>query len=546
MLLKADATAQKLRGGYYTPTNLADFLTRYFASDNTIKTILEPSCGDGVFLESIVKYFNPDNIDYVKAYEIFDEEAEKARRRVANRFNIDVINGDFIEEYFKLSWEKPFDLIIGNPPYIRYQYLSERQRELQSQILVSHGMKANKLINSWVCFLVACIQLLSESGKICFIVPAELLQVAYAEDLRLFMANTLSRITLITFEELVFDEAEQEIIVLIGEKSKEYGETLIGVKQLKNLDSLNFLDLRDIEYIPLTHTKDKWTKYFTHDYEVDLIEVLRNDDRFITFDDIGIVNIGITTGNNKYFSVDKSTVEKYELSNVTIPLIGRSAHAHGVYFTYDDWMKNVNDNKRAFLVHFPSDIPYEEYPPLHKKYIEEGEKAKINEGYKCSIRDRWYIVPSVWVPDAFILRRNDKFPKFVLNNINAVSTDTMHRIKFNDGIDKNKVLLSYYNSITFAFTEINGRSYGGGVLEILPREVGKIKLPYLQDFDDKKTEELISIIDKNIRNNGNIEEVLDIVDKEVLIDYLGLDKEVCMLFRNIWKKLMKRRRDRSR
>jgi len=546
MLLKADATTQKLRGGYYTPVVLADSIIQYFTNDNTIRTILEPSSGDGVFLESIEKYFTPENIDYVRAYETFEEEAEKSRIKIDNRFNIDVISGDFLENYFRLLEERPFDLIVGNPPYIRYQYLTEIQRELQSKILVSHGMKSNKLINAWVCFLVACIQLLSENGKIAFIIPAELLQVVYAEDLRLFMSNTLSKITLITFEELVFDEAEQEVIILIGEKDNVIRDTIIGIKQLRNLDCLMGLNLTEIEYQPLTHTKDKWTKYFTNDHEVDLINRIRNDNRFITFRDISVVNVGITTGNNKYFSVDKDIVAKYQFEDVTLPLIGRSAHAHGIYFTHEDWIKNVNNNKKAFLINFTSDIPYEEYPELHKEYIQKGENEDAHIGYKCSIRDRWYIVPSIWIPDAFILRRNDTFPKFVLNNINAVSTDTMHRIKFHDGINRDKILLSYYNSITFAFTEINGRSYGGGVLEILPGEVSKVKLPNIQDFDDTRTRELLTIIDDCIRSNGNIEQVLDIIDREILVEHLGLDLEICYQFREIWKKLMERRRSRSK
>ena len=48
----------------------------------------------------------------------------------------------------------------------------------------------------------------------------------------------------------------------------------------------------------------------------------------------------------------------------------------------------------------------------------------------------------------------------------------MHRMKINDGVDKRLLLLSYYNSVSFAFAETCGRSYGGGVLEILPGEMG--------------------------------------------------------------------------
>ena len=82
-------------------------------------------------------------------------------------------------------------------------------------------------------------------------------------------------------------------------------------------------------------------------------------------------------------------------------MIGRSSHARGVYFTYEDWQKNINKNERAYLIHFPDDIAFQDYPELHKKYIIDGENRGENKGYKCKIRDRWYIVPSVWVPDAF-------------------------------------------------------------------------------------------------------------------------------------------------
>lgn len=90
--------------------------------------------------------------------------------------------------------------------------------------------------------------------------------------------------------------------------------------------------------------------------------------------------------------------------------------------------------------------------------------------------------------------QNNLYPKFVLNECNAVSTDTMHRIKFNDGVDPENVLLAYYNSISFAFTEICGRSYGGGVLEILPGEMGNILLPKVERIDPALRDKLLRLI----------------------------------------------------
>lgn len=541
MRLKKDSSEQKLRGAYYTPLQLANAMVSLVVSQN-INNVLEPSCGDGVFLDSLASLNFINDIPDVTAVEIEPDEAEKVRNNYKENANVHVLNEDFLGFYQQVYGKQTYDLILGNPPYIRYQYLTETQRDIQSRILTSHGMKSNKLINAWVAFLVACVQLLSENGKIAFVIPAEILQVVYAEDLRLFLSNQFSKITLLTFEQLVFPDIEQEILVFIGEKGKE--EKGIRIIELSDLEDFKKLNLNSNEFQKLEHVKEKWTKYFVSAEEIKVIQSIRDDKRFTKFSDLALINVGITTGNNTYFSVDKATNKQYDLSSVTLPLIGRSSHVHGIYFTDSDWQENIQDNKRAMLISFP-DTPYETYPSKHKEYIKLGEENGENKGYKCSIRDRWYIVPSVWIPDAFFLRRNNLYPKFVLNQCNAVSTDTMHRIKFNEGVKAENVLLSYYNSISFAFTEICGRSYGGGVLEILPGEVGNIMLPVVNDIDEALKKELLERIDTIVRNDENIEVALDLVDQRLLVEVLGIDKNICISCRQIWKKMQKRRLGRG-
>lgn len=542
MRLKKDSSEQKLRGAYYTPLQLSNAMVNLCASEN-IHTVLEPSCGDGVFLDSLRQLNLIEQIGTIDAVEIEPDEAEKVQRNYRTYQNLHVLNEDFFEFYSRMvDAQTQYDLILGNPPYIRYQYLTETQRELQSNILTSHGMKANKLINAWVAFLVACVQLLSENGRIAFVIPAEILQVAYAEDLRLFLSEHLAKITLITFEQLVFPDIEQEVVVFIGEKgSVEKGIRIIEMNDLSGFDKL---DLQQNGFQKMQHVKEKWTRYFTTAKEMELIQTIRTDKRFARFADYGIINVGITTGNNGYFSISEEVCDEYDLESVTLPLIGRSSHAHGIFFTDEDWKKNKASGKSARLVNFP-DIPIEDYPEQHKAYIALGEANGENVGYKCSIRDRWYIVPSVWVPDAFFLRRNNFYPKFVLNLCNAVSTDTMHRMKFNSDVKPENILLAYYNSISFAFTEICGRSYGGGVLEILPGEMGNIMLPKLDAIDEETCRSLLKRIDAVVREGDDIEKALDIVDKEILVDALGIEAEWCEKCRAIWKKMQRRRLGRG-
>lgn len=541
MILKENSSEQKLRGAYYTPLPLAEMMIGLFRNDPVIRSVLEPSCGDGVFVDGLIRTGAIKQIETVTAVEIDEAEAGKVSDKAGDEEKITVLNQDFFE-FYKKNMNNRYDLILGNPPYIRYQYLTEDQRDSMSAILTSHGMKSNKLVNTWVGFLVACVQMLSAHGRIVFVIPAEIMQVAYAQDLRLFLADSLSKITLITFEELVFPDIEQEIVVFIGEKGG--AEKGIRIIELSNLSDLEGFDLDVNEFQKMQHVHEKWTKYFTDKKENELIRDIRSHEKFRKLSDIAVINVGITTGNNKYFSVDQKTVDQFGLDETVRPLIGRSSHAHSVYFKEQDWKRNVEAGKAAYLIDFP-DIPYKDYPKKYKKYIRQGEKAGEHKGYKCSIRERWYRIPSIWVPDAFFLRRNNLYPKFVLNCCDAVSTDTMHRIKFKEGFEPERIALSYYNSISFAFTEICGRSYGGGVLEILPGEVGEIMVPDLDSLPIGKVRETLSQVDQIIRQDDDIERALDLVDEQILVEEVGVSKETCRKARKIWKKLQRRRLKRS-
>lgn len=131
-------------------------------------------------------------------------------------------------------------------------------------------------------------------------------------------------------------------------------------------------------------------------------------------------------------------------------------------FTRDDWQKNVEIGAKAHLLVFPPKAK-EIFNEGVQAYIEYGENNNINKGYKTSIRDYWYVIPSIKLSDALFLRRNNQYPKFVLNKAEAYTTDTMHRVFIREGVNKKAFVASYYNSLSFAFAEILGRNFGGGV-----------------------------------------------------------------------------------
>lgn len=533
MQLIENASAEKLRGAYYTPVEIAKFILQWGINGSSDSEILEPSCGDGVFLECL----NNEKMAFKKitAVEFETEEANKAR--AINLENSYVRNDDFHQ--FCLNTSDRYDLIVGNPPFIRYQYYDSDQQILADEIFKRAGLKRTKLTNAWVTFVVGCSMLLKEQGKLGFVVPSELLQVKYAQQLRKFLETHFNKINIISFENLVFEDIQQEVVLLLCEKNLS-SEHLIEHIEVADIKGLFQLDPKRLKFPTkkIDFHSDKWTYYFLDKSELNLLEKIRCKSRS-TIGSYADVEVGITTGSNDYFTVPQSIVNIYQLNEYARPMVGRSVQVNSLCFTKADWQTNIESGAKAMLLVFS--------PNAHvignegtKAYLASGESNKIHEGYKTSIRDQWYVIPSIKLSDALFLRRNNQYPKFVLNEANAYTTDTMHRVFIHEGVNKKALLASYYNSLSFAFAEILGRNFGGGCLELMPSEVSDIFIPYRIE-----NEKLFDTIDQMLRDKKSPDEILDITDEYILCDGLGLSKDEASLCRSIWHKTMGRRLGRK-
>ena len=539
-------TDQKLRGGYYTPKIIRDFLVNW-AVDSTTKSILEPSCGDGGFFETV---FDGEykKIKEVVGIELNPEEAKKAEK-IVSKFgkNSTIVNDDFFKYYVTTLEKKKFDVILGNPPFIRYQYFDEEQQNAAQQAMLSAGIKIDKLSNIWAPFLIASVTCLNEGGRLAMVIPGEIMHVNYSSKIRLFLSELQAKITLITFNQLVFPDVQQEVILLLIDKQKKsekienFTNSKMNIIQLKDVESLNFFDLNSIpvnQYKNVKPTEEKWTKFFLTKEQLKELDIIEKNSLVSKLGDLATVDVGIVTGANEYFVVNEDILKKYELEKISLPLVGRSLHINGLIFEKKDWNENKKKQIASHLLNFP-DNKYENYSELMKKYIEMGEKNNIHEGYKTGIRKRWYQVPSIWKPDAFLMRRSHKFPKLVLNNADSFTTDTMHRVKIKEDVDLQSLIFCFYNSITMASCEIIGRSHGGGVLEILPNDAETILIPY-----KKIAAKHLQKIDSMFRKNREIDPVLDYVDDILLKDHLNLSSKSILEFRTIQKTLTKRRLNR--
>ncbi len=537
--MKSEVKSEKLRGGYYTPEPIAQFICNWAIDINT-KGILEPSCGDGVFLNEAAKKvmeINPDLSieDTIVGIELFEEEAKKA-----STYGTKVIFGDFFGFYKdNIEGKQKFDVIIGNPPFIRYQNVDVDSREIAFQLMRSAGLHPNKLTNIWLPFLVLSALALSKNGKLGMVIPAELFQVSYAGETREFLAKYFDRLTLITFQKIVFEYIQQEVVLLLGEKTSD--SKGIQVIELNDLDDLSNLDLTkfyDYEVKELNHSNEKWIKYFLSCEEIELMHKLRSNVDIVPTTDLFEINVGLVSGENSFFLLNHDMVKEYQLGNATRMIIGKTEQLKGVILSERDF-KNLADKGKKVYMFAPKNIPFSELSKEEQEYIKHGEKLGYNRGYKCRIRKNWYCVPQSWEPDAFILRQVNRYPRIILNYANAVSTDTIHKIRFLDEVNPEYVAAAFLNSYTLALAEVTGRSYGGGVLTFEPSEIRKLMIPM-------KNAELLDVkkIDQLIRDN-KIEEVLDYSDRILLVNGLGLSDNEVQMLRNIWLKLSERRLGRK-
>ena len=531
--MKAIDGYDKLRGGYYTPAGIADFIVRW-AIRTPNDSVLEPSCGDGSFLAAVQKRnhaFGCDDRCRVIGIELDSAEAVKA-----SKYGYVVFNEDFFTHYRdSIEGTRKYDVIVGNPPFIRYQNFDERFRSVAFDLMKKHGFHPNRLTNIWLPFLLLSCEALSENGRIGMVIPAELFQVDYAAEARNYLSTHFDQLTLVTFKRLVFDDIQQEVVLLLGEKSST--NKGIRVVELDGLDELindGLSCLERAETKQLDHSSDKWVKYYLSNEELEILRRLNADSRISDATDLYEVNVGLVSGENDFFLLDWENVVVRGLQDEVRPIISRAEQVRGICLSEDEYIRLRGIRKRVSIF-MPQDAPVEELSENARKYIAWGESKGFNKNYKCRIRKRWYIVPNSWTADAFLIRQANLYPKMILNPTGALVTDTLHKVRFHEGVDGTAVAAAFLNTYTLALSETLGRSYGGGVLTFEPGEMRRMRIP-IQGADRLDLQRI-----DQLQREGRYEDILAYTDQCLLYDGLGLDEHEVAMLHSIWNKMRDRR-----
>lgn len=531
--MKTPASDQKLRGGYYTPSSIARFLTDW-AIRRPTDQVLEPSSGDGAFLGPAIerlRELGASHLDLM-AVELDADAAQQSRSRLQEVNGARLHEGDFFTwAALALARGDRYDAILGNPPFLRFAYFKDEHRSVAFELMRQQHLRPTKLTNAWVPFVSTSAALLKPGGRLAMVLPGELLQVTYAAELRRYLADYFDRVTVFAFDRLVFEGIQQEVVLLTAERTAS-GPPGIRVVELEDARALSVKD-HDWVAAPvkrLDHDTEKWIQYFLSPQELDAVRSLRRNPALRPLADYAAVDVGVVTGMNEFFVLDANGSTRDELKEYASPIVTRSNQLVGARLTPADWQGMYESGQARLLLSLDNQT---EPTGALADYLAEGISRDVHLGYKCRIRRNWYVVPSRWRPTGFMLRQVHTFPKLAINQTDATSTDTVHRVAFHNADQAEAVVAAFHNPATFLAAEVFGRSYGGGVLELEPSEAEHLLVP------DVAYAPPIEQVDAALRTN-DIERLLHL-GNIALTAAADLSPDELRVLRSGWERLQNRR-----
>ncbi|MFX1487229.1 MAG: class I SAM-dependent DNA methyltransferase [Promethearchaeota archaeon] len=193
--LRSRSINSKSLGQYMTPQLVAKFMASLISKPKTAK-VLEPCAGEGIFLKTL----DEKGFENITAYEV-DEQLAKSSERI--------IHGDFLE----IPPKPTFDVVIGNPPYVRWKNIVPEWRSLFKRSEYWNRVM-NGLCDLTYAFIYHSVNLLGQRGELIFICPLFWTETLHAGRLREHLSKNGSLEALINLNEAkVFDEGSSTIII---------------------------------------------------------------------------------------------------------------------------------------------------------------------------------------------------------------------------------------------------------------------------------------------------------------------------------------------
>ncbi|RLA07742.1 MAG: hypothetical protein DRQ51_05150 [Gammaproteobacteria bacterium] len=285
------------------------------------------------------------------------------------------------EQAFVPEYNGGFDIVIGNPPYVRQELLQKTDK----QYFVNNFQVGNGTADLYVYFYEVGISVLKDDGLLGFITPNKFYKTKYGKELRQFTSKH-KILKLIDFFELnVFEDASTDSQIMLLCKTKQNDEFYYS--PIKQIDDFINNKYQKILVNQNDLNPDIWV--FNTKDELNILNKMKNNSITLQEYSKNGIEYGIKTGLNEAFIIDKTTRDELIKKDI------KSAELLKPYLSGTEINKwTVDFNNKFIITTFPSkQIDIEKYIGI-KNYLENFGKKRLEQSGKTGSRkktsNKWF------------------------------------------------------------------------------------------------------------------------------------------------------------
>jgi len=546
--LDAISETQKNRNlaSFYTPREVAQVLTDW-AITGPATTVLDPSFGGCAFLYSALETLRQKG-NATPGKQIYGVDIDRdAQSHLAPLLSAggsleQYIIDDFFNVHPKDFSCGLFGAVLGNPPYIRYHDIEDKAQERAISRLKESGIKISGRASYWAFFLLYSMQFLHTGGRLAMVLPGAFLHTDYSVQVRELLTQNFEEVIVYLLQDRVFEGTEEESILVCAAGARKPHRTLrIGaVAKVEDLrDAFENLQTTT-QTLDDTKGDGGWLRALIEPKTLALYDQLVESPNVIRMGEWVKTRIGVVTGNNEFFILSRVEQEQRGIpDNYLVPIIRRPVHLAGLWVRDQD-LQFLAEGGNKFLLLALNQVESKLPKPL-REYIQYGQEKDVSRARKCRDRQPWYVVPHTFVPPALMPCMSAAWPRLVVNQSRYTCTNNILRILWKEerpAEDWLRLALGTLSTLSQLSAELVGRSYGGGVLKLEPKELARLVVPLVPV---EASDGLARKVDSFLRQN-KLSEATDTVDSALLASNIGLATAKLEQLRAARNRLFLRRR----